>query len=120
MRKGWTNFNNVLIYLSMAAGVIIVISLCFYGGRYWWAVLLLGLIAVLVGHAVWGMLIEMSKNVIKLGSENENADAVQNAADEKAQFMWACPNCGNTNPENSIFCQSCGKQRMENGEERKA
>ncbi len=107
MRKGWTNFNNVLMYLSMAAGVIIVIALCFYGGRYWWAVLLLGLIAVLVGHAIWGMLIEMSKNVIKLGSERDNSGVSQSVRKE-----WTCPNCAKVNTSGNNFCQSCGTPRI--------
>ena len=88
MRNKWTKFNNVLMYISMVADFIAVISFSYLGRQFWWAVVLLGAIGVLVVHAVWGMLIEMSKNIIKLGSEKNTESALDNDKKE-----WVCPVC---------------------------
>ncbi len=109
MRKGWTKFNNVLMYISMVGGFITVISLSFYGKKYWWAVVLIGLIVVLAFHAVWGMLIEMSKNILKLGSDNKLANDSQNDVQE-----WTCPVCMAKNSSSNNFCDKCGNPKNDN------
>lgn len=106
MRKSWTSFNNVLMYISMVAGFIAVIAFSFYGREYWWAVVLLGFIAVLVLHGVWGMLIEMSKNIIKLGSENTSQGEMNNE-----NSTWKCSVCMTENSAVNNFCEKCGTYR---------
>ena len=103
MRNKWTKFNNVLMYISMVAGFIAVISFSHLGRQFWWAVVLLGAIGVLVVHAIWGMLIEMSKNIIKLGSEKNTESALDNDKKE-----WVCPVCMTPNASINDFCEKCG------------
>lgn len=106
MRNKWTKFNNVLMYISMVAGFIAVISFSYLGGRFWWAVVLLGAIGVLVVHAVWGMLIEMSKNIIRSGSEKNTATVLDNKPE-----AWTCPMCMTLNAPINDFCEKCGNPK---------
>lgn len=106
MRKGWTSFNYVIIYISMVAGFIAVIAFAFYAGDYWWVVVLLGSIAVLVLHGVWGMLIEMSLNILVLGSENTSQGEMNNE-----NSTWKCSVCMTENSVVNNFCEKCGNPR---------
>lgn len=106
MRKVWTNFNNVLMYISMVAGFIAVPAFSFLAGKNWWVVVLVGTLAVFLIHALWGMLIEMSKNIIKLGSDNVAHSDMSN--ENKA---WNCPVCMSENSAINNFCEKCGSPR---------
>lgn len=116
MRNSWTKFNFVMMIISMIAGLILVIvltsmaaiSYSYKGSAA--IIFFVGTFLVLAFHSLWGLFIEMSKNIMNLahtvdGTTGENVNSVRGNSDEET---WVCASCGHSNSIQCIFCQNCG------------
>lgn len=110
MYKGWTNFNRVLMGLSMGVCFVLIAVVVIYFRNIWW-VWLIGCICIFMVfamHCIWGLFVEMSQNLIFL-SEKIMGD--QGEKIKKDTRPWKCNRCGNFNPASSVICGSCGQQK---------
>lgn len=117
MKRKWTAFNKVMFVISIICGIILVIAAtCIsavnfrLGGNAFW-VCLLGIVGVLVTHSVWGMLIDISCNIINLHSQSP--EALNNNVKINSENSWICSSCGRVNSDNFLYCQGCGTKNNE-------
>lgn len=71
-----------------------------------------GILTVVIAHLVWGLVIEISMNVIKIGEKlgvKDDDDVIRSE-----DVPWRCAECGNTNSTEYRFCQFCGRPKNEN------
>ena len=116
MKRKWTAFNKVMFVISIICSLILVIAAtCIsavnlrLGGNAFW-VCLLGIVIALVTHSVWGMLIEISCNIINLHSQSPE---VLNNVKGNSENSWICSSCGRANSNDFLYCQGCGTQKNE-------
>lgn len=74
MFNNWTPFNKVLMIVSLMANVVmLIIGVCALSDAfYWfeksaWIFVVAGLFGIIMVHSIWGLFIEMSKNIIRIG-----------------------------------------------------
>lgn len=91
MKTKWTRFNKVLFVLSFICGFIFVIILTVNVSKlddgYGTLTFMFGSLGVIAGHAVWGLLIEISENILSIDNPNI-------AADRQENNTWHCLKCG--------------------------
>lgn len=146
MKSKWTNISRGLFYFSFVLGFIVVLA----GAIIFWFAAgtaasnsrsdnglsgtfgFLGFLTLIVGsvinvaiHSLWGMLIEMSDNIINGGAapagQADSAAAGQVSptfagqrnptSASRENKTWVCHRCNCQNPQNTMFCQSCGENR---------
>lgn len=77
MRRGWTIFNRILMWLSIGAGIYVVYILTnliqeytvFEGASR--VVAVGGILIVFIFHAFWGMIIDISSNIADLPTKKD-------------------------------------------------
>lgn len=83
MYSKWTIFNKVLLIISIVIGVIGVIAISISASddyRYSdkiWLIVIIGLASVFITNAFWGMLIEMSRNLVERTGHQYRQEAEQ-------------------------------------------
>ena len=96
MIKRFTAISRVLMFVSLAICTFIVI-----------AYIRVAAISLNSVHLVWGLIIEISRNVIKIGEKlGIKSDEVS-----LEDSPWKCAECGNVNSSKCRFCQSCGRPK---------
>lgn len=100
--------------ISMAISFIGVIITAFSIKEIGWIIACIGIPAVFILHAVWGLLIEMSNNIISLNSDTSDSrrdkrDSEKDKADSINSKKWVCKHCFTENPSSSIHCKRCGR-----------
>lgn len=112
MKNKWTNFNSILIILSIIVCLIGVLILSIQYSSV--IIFILGIIIVAISHAVWGLLIEISKNILLLAPNKINRnDNSQTTVPTMGNDCWKCNKCSTANPNTYGFCQNCGNQKNE-------
>lgn len=136
MYKGWTNFNRVLMGISMGVCFVLIVVVASILRDNWWIPVVIGIPVVFAAHCIWGLFVEMSKNIIRIGSmqmvpaANQSANAVpvngQNdysapvsgqpgvnapVYSENIPQDWTCPMCMTKNSKINNFCEKCGNPR---------
>lgn len=122
MYKFWTKINKILLGISVIFGFILVGILTYkcaennYTEQYSWIVFIIGIVVVLAVHALWGLFIEISNNLIllriKLYGEIEEEENKSDESDEETPSYeglepWKC-SCGYINAAEDVFCKKCG------------
>ena len=116
MRNSWTKFNFIMMIISMVAGFVMVIVLtCMAVSSYSYRnsavmIFFMGAFIVLAFHSLWGLFIEMSKNIINLSHTNngETGEIHSPVSDKADTEEWECTSCGHSNSIQCSFCQNCG------------
>lgn len=134
MFNKWTKFNKGLMWFSIVAWLIVVIALtCVMASGYGtrniaWVVAVGGTLVVFASHALWGLVIEMSQNLIIMsaksisGGQGEKQNTSAQTANHVLSNMlnangnWICDICGKENQRGSKFCQGCGHSKDETGD----
>lgn len=137
MYKGWTGFNRVLMGISMGVCFLLIVVMVFILGSYWWIPVCVGIPLVFGLHCIWGLFVEMSKNIIRIGTIQLNfatkAQAGQTAgnnyattpasgqpeindmfSENTAAQDWICPRCMMQNSAMNNFCEKCGNPKNNN------
>lgn len=121
MYKFWTKINKILLGTSIIFGFILVGILTYkcaennYTQQYSWIVCVIGIIAVLAVHALWGLFIEISNNLIQLRikfcgeikKESEYDESSEEPISSEDLKPWKC-SCGYINAAEDVFCKKCG------------
>lgn len=75
MEKKYTKLCKRVMVVSMVIGMICVFMLGFQvEGWFGFAVVIGGIVLVLAAHSFWGMIIEMSGNIIRIGDKMTDSD----------------------------------------------
>ena len=113
MFSKWTKFNNVLLMVMICLTVIgvAVFSIVMKS----WIIALISIPTGLFLYGFWGMIVEISKNIILLGSKTADSGKEQsvfkNVPSANVSENWVCSECGTENNSARQFCKSCGKPR---------
>lgn len=77
MFNGWTKFNKVLLIISIICNIImLIVAVCVLSDTFYWfekntvVFVIAGLFGIMMSHALWGLFIEMSRNIIRIGEKN--------------------------------------------------
>ncbi len=122
MFQKWTKFNNVLLWFSIVAWLIVVIVFtCNMANDhatkdFAWVVGVGGTFLVFAAHALWGLFIEMAKNIIVMSAKsfstvekgNTQTGYANNVINDMIKTTWKCKNCGKENSAYNRFCEDCG------------
>lgn len=134
MYKGWTGFNRVLMGISMGVCFLLIAVIAYVLRDYWWIPVCVGIPVVFGAHCIWGLFVEMSKNIIRIGTNQLNfakrAQAGQTAgnnyatapiagqpvisdmvSEEPVAQDWICSRCTMQNPAINNFCERCGNPK---------
>ena len=113
MFSKWTKFNYVLlmVMICLSAVGVIVFSIVTKS----WIVALISVPSCLIVYGFWGMIVEMSKILILLGSGNpgngDGQSVFTNAPSVNVGKKWFCSECGTENNSARQFCKSCGRPK---------
>lgn len=114
MRNGWTKFNFVMMIISMIAGFVLVIvltSMAAISYKGFAAIIFfVGVFLVIAFHSLWGLFIEMSKNIMNLSHTVDGSIGVNvnSLGGNSVEETWVCTLCGHSNYNQCSFCQNCG------------
>jgi Na+/alanine symporter len=113
MFKRFTAISRVLMFVSLAICTFIVIAYIRVAAITLNSVPnaikmnINDILTVAIVHLVWGLIIEISRNVIKIGEKlGIKSDEVS-----LEDSPWKCAECGNVNSSKCRFCQSCGRPK---------
>lgn len=113
MFSKWTKFNNVLLMVMICLSIIGVAVFSIVTKN--WMIALISIPSGLIVYGFWGMIVEISKNIILLGAKNGGSDKEQsvfkNVPSANVSENWVCAECGTENNSARQFCKSCGKPR---------
>lgn len=110
MFKRFTAISRVLMFVSLAVCTFIVIdyirisAIALDSVPNAIKVSMDNILTVAIVHLMWGLVIEISRNVIKIGEKLGIKSDEINLDDSP----WKCAECGNANSSKCRFCQKCG------------